>query len=104
VRRGGALWSAEKRGVSNVAMGGRGLRDARAMAALAARAVGCSDDEVFVASTGVIGHPLPMDKIGRGIADAAQALRPDGLADASRAIMTTDLVAKTAIARTRIDG
>jgi glutamate N-acetyltransferase / amino-acid N-acetyltransferase len=104
VRRGRGRAIAVNAGVSNVAMGARGLRDARAMAALAARAVGCSDDEVFVASTGVIGHPLPMDKIGRGIADAAQALRPDGLADASRAIMTTDLVAKTAIARTRIDG
>jgi len=74
------------------------------MAALAARAVGCDEREVFVASTGVIGHPLPMDKIERGIADAAKALRADGLGDASRAIMTTDLVAKTAIARTKIDG
>jgi glutamate N-acetyltransferase/amino-acid N-acetyltransferase len=45
-----------------------------------------------------------MDKIERGIAAAAKALRPDGLTAASRAILTTDLVAKTAIARTRIGG
>jgi len=104
VRRGRGRAIAVNAGVSNVAMGARGLRDARAMAALAARAVGCSEDEVFIASTGVIGHPLPMDKIGRGIAAAAKALRPEGLGDASRAIMTTDLVAKTAVARTKIDG
>lgn len=104
VKRGRARAIAVNAGVSNVAMGKRGLRDARAMAQLAANAVGCPESEVFVASTGVIGHPLPMDKIERGIAAAAKALRPDGLAAASRAIMTTDLVAKTAIARTRIDG
>jgi glutamate N-acetyltransferase/amino-acid N-acetyltransferase len=45
-----------------------------------------------------------MDKVERGIADAAKALRADGLGDASRAIMTTDLVAKTAIARAKIGG
>lgn len=104
VRRGRGRAIAVNAGVSNVAMGARGLRDARAMAALAARAVGCPESEVLVASTGVIGHPLPMDKIERGIAAAAKALRPDGLAAASRAIMTTDLVAKTAVARVRIGG
>ena len=104
VKRGRGRAIAVNAGVSNVAMGARGLRDAKAMAALAARAVGCAEADVFVASTGVIGHPLPMDKIERGIAAAAEALRPEGLDDASRAIMTTDLVAKTAAARTKIDG
>jgi glutamate N-acetyltransferase/amino-acid N-acetyltransferase len=104
LRRGRGRAIAVNAGVSNVAMGERGLRDAQRMAALAARAVGCAEDEVFVASTGVIGHPLPMDKIARGIDAAARALRPDGLAAAARAILTTDLVAKTAVARTRIGG
>lgn len=104
VRRGRARAIVVNAGVANVAMGARGLRDARAMTHLAARAVGCADSEVFVASTGVIGHPLPMDKIERGICAAAKALRPDGLAAASRAILTTDLVAKTASARARIGG
>jgi glutamate N-acetyltransferase/amino-acid N-acetyltransferase len=80
------------------------MRDARRMAALAARAVGCPDSEVFVASTGVIGQPLPMDKIEAGIGAAARALRPDGLGAAARAIMTTDLAPKTAAVRTRIGG
>jgi glutamate N-acetyltransferase/amino-acid N-acetyltransferase len=104
VRGGRARVVAVNAGVSNVAMGARGLRDARRMAALAARAVGCPESQAFVASTGVIGHPLPMDKIERGIATAAGALRADGLGAAARAIMTTDLAPKTAFARTRIGG
>lgn len=104
VKRGRARAIAVNSGVSNVAMGARGLRDARAMARLAADAVGCAERDVYVASTGVIGHPLPMDKVERGIAAAVKALRPDGFANASRAILTTDLGPKTAIARTRIDG
>ena len=50
-------------GCSNVAMGARGIRDAEAMAAAAARAVGCDAREMLVASTGVIGMPLPLAKI-----------------------------------------
>jgi glutamate N-acetyltransferase/amino-acid N-acetyltransferase len=104
VRSGRARAIVANAGVSNVAMGARGLRDARAMAALAARAVGCPASDVLVASTGVIGYPLPMDKIERGIRDAAGALAPDGWQAAARAIMTTDLAPKWASARTRIDG
>jgi glutamate N-acetyltransferase / amino-acid N-acetyltransferase len=91
-------------GCSNVAMGARGLRDARTMTALAARAIDCKPDEVLVASTGVIGHPLPMAKIEMGVAAAAKALRADGLASAARAILTTDLTPKCVALRTRIEG
>lgn len=91
-------------GCSNVAMGARGLRDARAMAALAARALGCAPREVLVASTGVIGEPLPMDRLGRGVGAAAAALADDGLADAARAILTTDTRSKCAARSVRIGG
>jgi glutamate N-acetyltransferase/amino-acid N-acetyltransferase len=91
-------------GCSNVAMGARGRRDAAAMAAAAARAIGAAERELLVASTGVIGQPLPMAKIRRGIAEAAGALAGDGFADAARAIMTTDTVPKSASARVWIDG
>jgi glutamate N-acetyltransferase/amino-acid N-acetyltransferase len=104
VRRGIARAIIANAGCSNVAMGARGLRDARTMTALAARAVGCKPDEVLVASTGVIGHPLPMDKVEAGIAAAGKALRADGLARAGRAILTTDLTLKCVSVRTRIDG
>jgi len=91
-------------GCSNVAMGARGLRDAHKMGALAARVLGCSEEEVFIASTGVIGEPLPMAKLKRGVVRAGQALGRHGLGDAAAAIMTTDTVAKLVATRTRVGG
>jgi glutamate N-acetyltransferase/amino-acid N-acetyltransferase len=91
-------------GCSNVAMGERGRRDAAAMAAAAAAAVGASAQDVVVGSTGVIGKPLPMAKIRRGVRMASKALAPDGLADAARAIMTTDTFPKWASATARVGG
>jgi len=102
VRRGRGLAVVANSGVSNVAMGARGRRDAEAMAAAAARALGTTSEDVLVASTGVIGEPLPMPKIRRGVRAAAAALRPGGLGDAARAIMTTDTVPKLAVRRVRI--
>jgi len=104
VRRGRARVIVANSGVSNVAMGARGLADARAMSAAAARAVGCAPEDVLVASTGVIGHPLPIARIRAGLPRAARALADDGLAAAARAIMTTDTVPKVAALRTRVDG
>jgi glutamate N-acetyltransferase/amino-acid N-acetyltransferase len=77
-------------GCSNVAMGARGLRDARSMAELAAKELGCPPEHVFVASTGVIGEPLPMELLRRGIPEAAAALADAGLPSAADAILTTD--------------
>jgi glutamate N-acetyltransferase/amino-acid N-acetyltransferase len=104
VRRGWVRAVVANSGVSNVAMGARGRRDAAAMAAVAAAAVGAADREVLVASTGVIGQPLPLDRIRRGVADAARALAPFGWADAARAIMTTDTFPKLAHAQLRLGG
>jgi glutamate N-acetyltransferase/amino-acid N-acetyltransferase len=91
-------------GISNVAMGQRGLRDARKMSALAADALGCREDEILVASTGVIGEPLPMDVLRKGIPRVAAALSSDGFADAAEAIRTTDTHAKVASTRMRPSG
>jgi len=77
-------------GCANAATGPRGLADAREMAAAAATAVSCEAREVVVASTGVIGVLLPMEKVRAGIAEAAAALSVEGGAAAARAIMTTD--------------
>ena len=104
VRRGRARVIVANSGVSNVAMGERGRADAREMTAAAARAVGCAPEEVLVASTGVIGHPLPIARIREGLPRAVRALRGDGLGAAARAIMTTDTVPKIAALHTRIDG
>src|SRR5690606_6339709 len=93
-------------GNANAVTGEQGLKDARRMAAVAAEAIGARPEQVAVASTGVIGVPLPMDKIEAGIRRAAAALgvgdgdaSDDGGSDsgslaAARAIMTTDTVPK----------
>jgi glutamate N-acetyltransferase/amino-acid N-acetyltransferase len=104
VRRGRARAIVANSGCSNVAMGARGDADARAMTAAAARALGCSEAEVLVASTGVIGEPLPLARIERGLPKAVAALRPEGLPAAARAIMTTDTVPKLVSVQTRIGG
>ena len=91
-------------GCSNVAMGARGHRDAREMGRLAAGAIGVSESDVLVASTGVIGDPLPMVRVRRGIRAASAALAGRGLADAARAILTTDTREKIASRRIRVAG
>lgn len=83
-------------GNANAWTGERGMRDARAMAELAARATGIDAGDIAVASTGIIGRYLDMDKVAAGIAEAALRLHPGGSAEAARAIMTTDTRAKEA--------
>jgi glutamate N-acetyltransferase/amino-acid N-acetyltransferase len=77
-------------GCANAGTGEQGLADARQTAESVARAVGCRSEEVLVASTGVIGVRLPMDRVRMGIAEAARRLSREGGADAARAILTTD--------------
>ncbi|HET6429225.1 MAG TPA: bifunctional glutamate N-acetyltransferase/amino-acid acetyltransferase ArgJ [Phycisphaerae bacterium] len=91
-------------GNSNVCTGRQGLRDAGAMAAEAADLVGAEAGEMLVASTGIIGHFLPMAKIRHGIALAAKALGRRNDRAALRAIMTTDTCEKSAVAQARIGG
>jgi len=77
-------------GCANACTGEAGLRVARDMAAVTAEAARCAAEQVLVASTGVIGVQLDIDKIRAGVASASQALSVDGSATAARAIMTTD--------------
>ena len=81
---------------ANVATGAVGLADARELASGVAERIGCAAADVVVASTGVIGRALPMDRIRAGI--AAIPVRPPSRTadDAARGIMTTDTVAKVA--------
>src|SRR5687768_10109334 len=75
--------------VSNVATGEVGLQHAKRMAAAAARELGTTPERVLVSSTGVIGVPLPIDIIERGIDGIAADLQSDPLVGAE-GIMTTD--------------
>ena len=88
--RGRAAVIVTNRGCANACTGQAGLAVAREMAAEAARAAGCAVEHALVASTGVIGVPLDLDKVRRGIGSAHQALRADAHDDAAAAIMTTD--------------
>ena len=74
------------------------------MAKLAAKAVGCEEEEMLVASTGVIGEPLPMNVLKAGIPRVAAALAIDGWNDAAEAIRTTDTHAKVASTKLRLGG
>jgi glutamate N-acetyltransferase/amino-acid N-acetyltransferase len=75
--------------VSNVATGERGLENARRMARAAAAEVGTTPEHVLVSSTGVIGVPLPIEKIEKGIRGMSADLQSDPLVGAE-GIMTTD--------------
>ncbi|MTI85691.1 MAG: bifunctional ornithine acetyltransferase/N-acetylglutamate synthase [Firmicutes bacterium] len=86
-------------GNANACNGSGGMEDARKMTAEVSRLMGMEEESVVVASTGVIGQPMPMDKIIPGIEVAVSELNADGGADAAEAIMTTDTVIKeTAVA------
>jgi glutamate N-acetyltransferase/amino-acid N-acetyltransferase len=75
--------------VANVGTGARGLEDARRMGAAAARELGVEPGLVLVSSTGVIGVPLPIEKIEKGLVGLASSLQDDPVLGA-RGIMTTD--------------
>ncbi len=77
-------------GCANACTGAQGAKDAAEMAAIAGKALGVPAEEVFVASTGVIGLNLPMDKLAAGINAAAAALTIECVADSSHAILSTD--------------
>ncbi|ARZ71023.1 N-acetylglutamate synthase [Streptomyces albireticuli] len=85
-------------GGANACTGPRGFQDTHATAEKAAEALGHSAGEIAVASTGLIGVYLPMDKLLPGIEKAAAGLSPHGGEKAAIAIKTTDTVHKTAVA------
>ena len=81
-------------GCANACTGDEGLEHARLMTSTTAAALGCAPEEVLVASTGVIGVKLPIDRVVSGIRQAAGRMTPDGGSEAARAIMTTDVFPK----------
>jgi len=91
-------------GCANACTGDEGLQIARDMAAETARLIGCRPDLVLVASTGVIGVALPMDKVARGLPGAIASLASHHGAAAARAIMTTGPFPTEAAARLAANG
>jgi len=90
--------------VANACTGAAGLEAARAMARAAEEAAGLPPHTALVLSTGVIGVPLPVDKVSVGLREAAAKLSPEGGVDAARAIMTTDTRPKHVAVRLETPG
>ncbi|MGA7106899.1 MAG: bifunctional glutamate N-acetyltransferase/amino-acid acetyltransferase ArgJ [Terracidiphilus sp.] len=93
-------------GNANCAAGQAGLDAARATCAAAAKAFSCKPEEVFPSSTGIIGVPLPVEKLIAAMPELAARLGKDHehFEQVAQAIITTDKVEKTAFARLEIDG
>ena len=91
-------------GNANACTGEQGWEDTMAMAALTAECLGIQPQEVLVASTGVIGVNMPMERVQSGIIAAANTLSDAGDANAALAIMTTDLINKEIAVEIEIGG
>ena len=91
-------------GCANACTGAEGLAAAHEMTAQTASLAGCPVEQVLVASTGVIGVALPMDKIRAGLPVAFRSMGADHGSEAARAIMTTDPFPKEAAGRFAIGG
>jgi glutamate N-acetyltransferase/amino-acid N-acetyltransferase len=83
-------------GNANACTGAQGFRDALVMCTTAGDALDLDPSDVLVCSTGVIGRPMPMDRVIRGVRAAALSMSPAAGGDVARAIMTTDTVPKVA--------
>jgi glutamate N-acetyltransferase/amino-acid N-acetyltransferase len=91
-------------GNANACTGKKGIQDAEKMANLVGHHLGLPEKEVLVASTGVIGRFLPMDKVAKGIETASRALSVEGGEEAARAILTTDTFVKEFSMTITLDG
>ncbi|MDK1021086.1 MAG: bifunctional glutamate N-acetyltransferase/amino-acid acetyltransferase ArgJ [Candidatus Hydrogenedentes bacterium] len=91
-------------GNANAATGVRGHQDMAATVDHVANALGVPAEEVCICSTGVIGVPLPMDRIAKGIDGSVDALSEEGSLDAATAIMTTDTEPKSHAVEIEVSG
>jgi len=91
-------------GCSNVCTGEQGMRDAREMTKVVGDLLRIPARQVLIASTGVIGQPLPMDRIRAALPKLVKALSPQGGHAAAEAIMTTDTRPKEAAVKVEVNG
>ncbi len=89
---------------ANACTGDKGAKDALCTATLAEGALGLKKGDILVASTGVIGVPLPMDKIKAAVPRLVEGLSVKGFCEASEAVLTTDAFTKTALVKKKIGG
>ena len=96
IRTGFAQAIVANSGIANAATGPEGFADALSVSRTASRELGIADELVLVASTGVIGHRLPLPKIEAGMKELVAGLHAGGIPDAEAGIMTTDRFPKIA--------
>ncbi len=89
-------------GNANCCTGTEGMQAALAMARAAAEGLDLPAEQVLVASTGVIGEPLPLQKVTAAVPALLGALKPDGLMELAEAMMTTDTIPKVAAVKSRL--
>jgi glutamate N-acetyltransferase/amino-acid N-acetyltransferase len=104
VKRGRARALVVNSGNANAFTGKNGRTATKLTAALAAKAAGCTADDIFLASTGVIGEPLDARKFASVMGGLVAGAEPGRFLDAARAIMTTDTFPKVATASATIGG
>jgi glutamate N-acetyltransferase/amino-acid N-acetyltransferase len=103
LRKGAAQAILVNAGNANACNGPRGLETARATCRAAAKLLNIPERLVLPSSTGVIGAPLPGDRITQALPQLVAGLHPDGLGEAARAIMTTDTRPKASLVQGVID-
>ncbi|VFU09861.1 Glutamate N-acetyltransferase / Amino-acid acetyltransferase [Methylocella tundrae] len=91
-------------GNANAFTGKLGAQATKQTAAIAAKATGAPQGEIFLASTGVIGEPLDAAKFDGVLAKLASKAKPSDMFEAAKAIMTTDTYPKVATAKVELDG
>ena len=91
-------------GNANACVGNQGYLDAKKIIKLTAEKLEIAPEEVLIASTGVIGEPLPMDMIEAGIPNLVKTLDENGSDDAAKGILTTDTFTKTVAIEIDING
>ncbi|MBM3248985.1 MAG: bifunctional glutamate N-acetyltransferase/amino-acid acetyltransferase ArgJ [Candidatus Omnitrophica bacterium] len=91
-------------GNANCMTKAKGMADAKAMATNVAKALKIKTNDVLVASTGIIGKPLPIDKIRNGISSLTKKINKNGLNNVAAAIMTTDTAPKKVCVKLALNG
>jgi len=104
IRDGKAQAIVASSGCSNVCTGEQGVKDAREITKTVGELLRIKPNQVLIAATGVIGQPLPMDKIRIALPKLVKALSPQGGRSAAEAIMTTDTRLKEAALRVEVGG
>ncbi|MBF0215953.1 MAG: bifunctional glutamate N-acetyltransferase/amino-acid acetyltransferase ArgJ [Candidatus Omnitrophica bacterium] len=91
-------------GNANCMTGDEGIKDAKRMCSITAKALGVKENEVFVSSTGIIGRRMDLTPVEKGMKDLVGGLSVDGFQLAAEGIMTTDKFMKVATAEFKLNG